>query len=145
MGMTLRRAMSVVLRVLRDTLGDDFSTDRLEMVCVDLSCGRGGETLPSKLPLGATGEENGGGNASSGAGDKCTHPTGTGEGSEDSCSIRDDAVVVGDGRGGVGDRKEGSRDRPFLQGRGWFRRVDTSEMDALLLEIPEDGGSRARR
>lgn len=32
----MRRAMVVVLEVLRDVLGDGFSTDRLEMVCADL-------------------------------------------------------------------------------------------------------------
>lgn len=35
-GMTVRRAMSVVLAVLKEVLEDDFSTDRLEMVCVDM-------------------------------------------------------------------------------------------------------------
>lgn len=41
-GMSVRRAMTVVLGVLREVLGDDeFSTDRLEMVCVDMMGGRG--------------------------------------------------------------------------------------------------------
>lgn len=42
-GMTVRRAMAVVLGVLKETLGDDFSVDRLEMACVDLrrTCGTG--------------------------------------------------------------------------------------------------------
>ncbi|CAM9576455.1 unnamed protein product, partial [Ectocarpus sp. 13 AM-2016] len=36
-GMSVRRAMAAVLGVLREVLGDDeFSTDRLEMVCVDM-------------------------------------------------------------------------------------------------------------
>ncbi|CAB1097029.1 unnamed protein product [Ectocarpus sp. CCAP 1310/34] len=51
-GMSVRRAMAAVLGVLREVLGDDeFSTDRLEMVCVDMmgggrgsGDGGGGET-----------------------------------------------------------------------------------------------------
>lgn len=39
-GMSVRRAMAAVLGVLREVLGDDeFSTDRLEMVCVDMMGG----------------------------------------------------------------------------------------------------------
>ncbi|CAN0555485.1 unnamed protein product [Ectocarpus sp. 12 AP-2014] len=39
-GMSVRRAMAAVLGVLREVLGDDeFSTDRLEMVCVDVMGG----------------------------------------------------------------------------------------------------------
>ena len=41
-GMAVRRAMAVVLRVLKETLQDDFSVDRLEMACVDVrACGAG--------------------------------------------------------------------------------------------------------
>lgn len=48
-GMTVRRAMSLVLTVLKEVLEDDFSMDRLEMVCVDMGKldttvgGKGGE------------------------------------------------------------------------------------------------------
>lgn len=36
--MTLRKAMSTVLKVLEDVLGDDFSVDSVEMVCANASC-----------------------------------------------------------------------------------------------------------
>lgn len=43
-GMTVRRAMAVVLGVLQETLEDDFSIDRLEMACVDMrTCATGGD------------------------------------------------------------------------------------------------------
>lgn len=43
-GMTVRRAMAVVLGVLKETLEDEFSIDRLEMACMDMrTCDTGGD------------------------------------------------------------------------------------------------------
>lgn len=41
--MNIRQAKTVVLEVLKEILEDEFSEDRLEMVCVDLGTGGAGE------------------------------------------------------------------------------------------------------
>lgn len=67
-GMTVRRAMAVVLGVLKETLQDDFSVDRLEMACVDMrACGIGGDGNGGGHTGGAGGDLSGaaGGHSSS--------------------------------------------------------------------------------
>lgn len=132
-GMTIRRAMAAVLKVLKDVLEDDFSTERLEMVCVNLcdANGAGGELASAISSDGGVtakplvGEEGGG------------------------------TSLAGDTVGGSSSRKSGGRensshilrndDSPAASTasrryRGLFRRVSKSEMEDMLLGIEEPEG-----
>ncbi|CAN0342914.1 unnamed protein product [Ectocarpus fasciculatus] len=101
--MSVRRAMAAVLEVLREVLGDDeFSTDRLEMVCVDMMGGRGsgdeeGGGERGGCPTGAAGdhgaERNNGGDG--GGGGSSSGPPLAGEGSSTSAAPSRGAVSDG--------------------------------------------------
>lgn len=125
--MTVRRAMSTVLRVLKDVLGDDFSIDGVEMVCMDLPCkGLSGTTTELLRQPG----NNGGRTPGVRAG---------GDGKVGSI-VLPEVERIGGGCRSEGDAyKEGgsgeSKDEPGGVVRsGLFRRVGKEEMGALLLE-----------
>lgn len=166
-GMDVRRAMAVVLEVLKEVLGDDFSTDRLEMVCVDVGrecgddidgrIGEGGRGR-GRRGRGATGavrirtkqRESAFGSGFPGAGEESStsgEPPLLPEGVDDGGVCSNDGVNGGAGLdegagvGSVGelDRPSTSeRSPPFLPRSGYFRRVPKSEMEELL----GDGGLR---
>lgn len=140
--MTIKRAMTVVLRVLKDILGDDFSTDRLEMVCVDLCDSRDGDgprDLVAPDP-GGGGEGDLGGRIGITQRDVPALPKA--EGVEDangrvSASVAERATGVEvciDERASSGTTVRDNR---------MFRRVSKSEMEALLLSVEEARGQRA--
>lgn len=142
--MTIKRAMTVVLRVLKDILGDDFSTDRLEMVCVDLCDSHDGDGLRDLVAPhpggGGGGEGDLGGRTGKMQRDVPVLPKA--EGLEDandgvSASLAERATGVEvclDERASSG---------TTIRGNGMFRRVSKSEMEALLLSVEEAGGQRA--
>lgn len=106
-GMTTREAMSVVLRVLRDVLNDEFSVDRLEMVCID-SCVAGG-----KQETGLRTREDD------------VKPMHAGP---EGALLEDDPTLLQGRASGI---MEGSRG---ASRNSWFRRVTKSEMEELLNE-----------
>lgn len=119
--MTLRKAMSTVLRILEDVLGDDFSAELVEMVCVDASCGPGEKQTESTLGAGL--HDDGKVGRSGGSGDARAKST--------SLTVGADEDVDNAGNRSLGG-KQGSGDavaRPNL-----FRRVGQGEVAALLLE-----------
>lgn len=123
-GMSVRKAMSVVLRVLQDVLQDEFSLDRLEMLCVE-SCGGGGDVSSSgrggaEAPPRVDGDENSaipGTEEASASSEEASYPRTGGGGA--------------DAMGGLHAARKG----------GLFRRVGVSEMERLLLakEAEDDG------
>lgn len=119
--MTLRTAMSTVLRVLEGVLGNDFSVESVEMVCVDASCGPNKGQTESALEGGLHDDDkvvrSGG---SRNAGKKSTFLATGADKDVDNAGNRD----LG-GKRGVVDAVA----RPNL-----FRRVSKDEMEALLLE-----------
>ena len=154
-GMTVRRAMATVLRVLKDVLGDDFCVDRLEMVCVDNLREDDDEEQLDKTIEGpgrkhrrdisrSDGQEQGSPTMSS----QDSH------GSSSSSSISSSSSRIGgssgNGSGGTGasDREISSNGKvaatngspgaipPMPRHFGLFRRVSKSEMEKLLVDEP---------
>lgn len=120
-GMTVRRAMALVLQVLKDILEDEFSTDRLEMVCVDL-CERGGGQGGFNV-----GRKGGGPAALRAPGDKPGTPTPSVENVVEDANRRD-----GKRLGWGGSEADSSSKAGAVRRNGLFRRVSKSEIDSLL-------------
>ena len=145
-GMTVRRAMTTVLRVLKDVLGDDFSIDRLEMVCVDnLLCQDDDEEFAGTIQSGGrlhderdilrSVDEN----ALTMSSQDGSRSIGSGRSSSSGSAAASDREVSGrkEGVGGTFRAKNGSPWAPSIPRRlGVFRRISTSEMKDLLAEEP---------
>lgn len=137
-GMAMRRAMSVVLSILKETLGEDFSTDRLEMVCVDLCEGDsndedgdggsdGGERRFLDLDSGGEGGDSVLASPIKGKVD--------GQGGSEKVSLPNASSMTSVKSGlGTGDAFRNKRSKASLasQRRGLFRRVSRHEIDDLL-------------
>lgn len=146
-GMTVRRAMATVLRVLKDVLGDDFCIDRLEMVCVDIVCEDEDEALDETIQ--AEGGKHRWDMSRSADDVEARSPPTTSSQDSTSSSRRNiysssgnshragasDRESGGRGAGGPSRAKNGSPGAPSVPLQyGLFRRVSKSEMEKLLVE-----------
>lgn len=146
--MTIKRAMTVVLKVLKDILVDDFSTDRLEMVYVDL-CGssRDGDGLcdlvaPAGGGGGEEGEEEEGDLGVRVGSQREVTALPKAEGVEGADS-RDNASSAGRAMGNEVCEDQRVSSGAIVRDSGMFRRVTKSEMEALLLSVQEAEGKEA--
>lgn len=122
--MSVRRTITVVLEVLKEILEDEFSVDRLEMVCVDLGTGEAG--CREFTPLS---KENGGKINSKRLEKKQSIATML------SAENMAGTVDVRGRKGGVEEveRRNSGDDAESMRGhRHSFRRVPRSELDELL-------------
>ncbi|CAM9390404.1 unnamed protein product [Scytosiphon promiscuus] len=147
-GMDVRRAMVVVLDVLKEALGDDFSMDRLEMVCVDV--GRAGDDDEDGDNVDSgTAQEAGRRNEERGVleGSAWAHQTGKQPANAARSPTSGDPPLLPEGVDGNGVISAGAAERDVAVSRGnidkastsgprsrygSFRRVPTSEMEELL-------------
>lgn len=123
--MDVRRAMTVVLEVLKEILEDDFSEERLEMVCVDLGT-TGGAECGEFTPLSK--EDEGQFNSQCLEEKQSTATTLSTENTAGAVDVRDRKWGVE-----VVERRNSGDDAVSMRGRRHsFRRVPRSELDELL-------------
>lgn len=139
-GMTVRRVMAIVLRVLKDVFEEDFCTDRLEMVCVDL-----GDTNEARGELALGAGEHGEHHLRSRVAEVLATPSALPKNACGDDNRRDSSRGGQEGEGHVR-KNNGLSEGAAVLRHGVFRRVSKSEMDALLcVEGPAGSEDRTER